>query len=226
MITNPDGQVTLKFHPDGLARLRREGAGGLVSSRDLLRRHTLMALAGPVIDARSSGGNAGLAEHESGHSVLGHILGLEIAEVSIQRSVHCDGHVTFGKPPADGLPLPMSAEKPLTDRQQISRYCYLAAPDVHPLRWRSCLVFYRELRAEAAALVIANWDVIWALATELLPRGFIGGTEATATITELLAAKRAYDAGEQVESSAALAARCIEIAAIVLIIPCVVFAVG
>jgi hypothetical protein len=116
-----------------------------------------------------------LAHHEAAHGVCGHLLGrymweltiIEDRTVKVQKTSFSGGHAWSGdtpEPPSE-LPRRERAETDFRRAAEASRILSIIEP---PFGWRSTLRIVRRMRAQANALVDANWRSIMALAEELL----------------------------------------------------------
>lgn len=154
------------------------------------RRHfetlAMVCLAGPAASRRCRQGSAPgwrryrtgdevLAHHEAAHGVCGHLLGryvweltiIEDRTVKVQKTSFSAGHAWSGdtpEPPSE-RPRRERAETDFRRAAEASRILSIIEP---PFGWRSTLRIVRRMRAQANALVDANWRSIMALAEELL----------------------------------------------------------
>jgi hypothetical protein len=161
-----------------------------------MSRLIIVVMAGPIISRRLRGqGQWRICMHEAAHAYLAVFMGLPLSEASIVATKFTAGHVSIGNPPA--VEPPEVETKCESDRRKIARLALMAVDDSSPLcRWRAALVLIRQCQKFTAAMIEDHWRAIELFACDLQEKGCIGGAEATAAITALLDAKRAFDAGE------------------------------
>jgi hypothetical protein len=170
---------------NSVAQPKPQASDAIESIRRRFETEAMIFLCGPAAERRCRLGSAPgwrrrrtwdevRAHHEAGHA-LGHLLGrhiwaldiLEDQSVRIQVSGFAAGSTWVGstpEPPAE-RPHHTVAE---TDLHLATKACGALALLEPPPHWRASLRIAHRLRAEARALVDANWYLVMALAEELL----------------------------------------------------------